>query len=77
MLTILAWAIYYIRVVNDIEELPFPMAAVGASGITALTNTHDPQQAWRWRCFSIGGMLGMALRSDLYRCAVDYGGFPA
>jgi hypothetical protein len=48
------------RIVNDIEELPFPMAAVGASGITALTNTHDPQQSWRWRCFSIGGMLGMA-----------------
>ncbi len=47
------------RIVNDVEELPFPMAAVGASGITALTNTHDPQQSWRWRCFSIGGMLGM------------------
>lgn len=47
------------RITSDVEELPFPMAPVGASGIVALTETKDPRQRWRWRCFSIGGMLGM------------------
>lgn len=47
------------RITNDVEELPFPMAPVGASGIVALTETKDARERWRWRCFSIGGMLGL------------------
>ena len=47
------------RITSDVEQLPFPMAPVAASGITALANTRDDKQAWRWRCFAIGGMLGL------------------
>jgi len=47
------------RITNDVEELPFPMAPVAASGITALTHTKDTKETWRWRCFSIGGVLGL------------------
>ena len=48
------------RITNDIEELPFPMAPVAASGITALVNTRNDKEKWRWRYFSIGGMLGLS-----------------
>ena len=58
------------RLTNDVEELPFPMAPVSASGITALANTREPENAWRWRCFSIGGMFGLAF-------GAVYIGFPA
>ena len=54
----LGYALY--RITNDVEELPYPMAPVGASGITALVQTDDRKEPWRWRCFSIGGMIGMA-----------------
>ncbi len=47
------------RITSDVEKLPFPMAPVGASGITALANTRDAAQKWRWRCFSIGGVIGL------------------
>ncbi|MBA4387229.1 MAG: peptide transporter [Verrucomicrobia bacterium] len=47
------------RLTNDVEELPFPMAPVGASGIVALTETKENREKWRWRCFSIGGMMGI------------------
>ncbi|MBT7298712.1 MAG: peptide transporter [Victivallales bacterium] len=47
------------RITSDVEELPFPMAPVAASGITALVQTKDAKDAWRWRCFSIGGVLGL------------------
>jgi hypothetical protein len=47
------------RITSDVEELPFPMAPVGASGIVALTESKGTKERWRWRCFSIGGMLGM------------------
>lgn len=47
------------RLTNDVEELPFPMAPVAASGIVALTETKENREKWRWRCFSIGGMLGI------------------
>jgi len=47
------------RLTNDVEKLPFPMAPVNASGITALANTREPDQKWRWRCFAIGAMIGL------------------
>lgn len=47
------------RLSSDVEELPFPMAPVAASGILALANTQDQREKWRWRCFSIGGMIGL------------------
>lgn len=48
------------RLTSDVEELPFPMAPVAAAGITALTESEVSKEPWRWRCFSIGGMIGMA-----------------
>ena len=53
----LGYALY--RLTSHVEQLPFPMAPVGALGITALADTRDADQAWRWRCFSIGGLLGV------------------
>ena len=58
------------RITNDVEKLPFPMAPVGASGITALTDAKGSKEPWRWRCFSIGGVLGIAY-------ATIYVGLPA
>lgn len=48
------------RITSDVEKLPFPLAPVGASGIVSLVETKGSKEPWRWRCFSIGGMLGMA-----------------
>lgn len=50
---------------SDIEKLPFPMAPVGAQGITALaeqvegSDGGDTQSLRRWRVFCIGGAIGM------------------
>ncbi|HYF50638.1 MAG TPA: peptide transporter [Planctomycetota bacterium] len=54
----LGYALY--RITNDVERLPFPMAPVGAQGITALADSKGTKEAWRWRCFSIGGVIGLA-----------------
>jgi len=51
---------FFYRLTSDVEELPFPMAPVAAAGITALTESEVSKEPWRWRCFSIGGMIGMA-----------------
>lgn len=51
---------FFYRLTSDVEELPFPMAPVAAAGITALTESETSKEPWRWRCFSIGGMIGMA-----------------
>jgi hypothetical protein len=48
------------RITNDVERLPFPMAPVAGQGITALTDTKGSKESWRWRCFSIGGMIGIS-----------------
>jgi hypothetical protein len=48
------------RMVNDVEKLPFPFAPVGAAGIVALSTDRGEETTWRWRCFAIGGMLGLA-----------------
>jgi len=48
------------RLTNDVEELPFPMAPVAAQGVLALAETRDESGRWRWRVFSIGGVVGLA-----------------
>ena len=48
------------RLTSDVEKLPFPMAPVGAQGITALADASGAKETWRWRVFSFGAMLGMA-----------------
>ena len=54
----LGYALY--RWTAHVEKLPFPMAPVGALGITALAEGNETKEPWRWRCFSIGGVVGMA-----------------
>lgn len=48
------------RITSDVERLPFPMAPMGAAGVTALTENLTGNEGWRWRCFSIGSAIGMA-----------------
>ena len=48
------------RITSDVEKLPFPMAPVGALGTMALAeSTEDKKKSWKWRVFSIGGMIGL------------------
>ena len=47
------------RVTSDVEKLPFPFAPVGAAGIVALSTDRGEETTWRWRCFAIGGVLGI------------------
>ena len=60
--TILCYGLF--RVASDIEQLPFPMAPIGAQGVLALAEDadegKDAASRWRWRTFSIGGALGLA-----------------
>ncbi len=48
------------RLTSDVERLPFPMAPVGAMGITALADASSQRETWRWRTFAFGGMGGIA-----------------
>lgn len=47
------------RLTSDVEKLPFPLAPVGAQGITALADASGGKETWRWRVFSFGAMLGL------------------
>lgn len=48
------------RITSDIEKLPFPMAPVGALGTMALAeSTEEKGKSWKWRVFSIGGVIGL------------------
>ena len=58
----LGYALY--RITSDVEKLPFPMAPVGALGTMALAeSTEDRKTGWKWRVFSIGGMIGLLFGS--------------
>jgi hypothetical protein len=50
------------RLASDVEKLPFPLAPIGAQGITALAEQEEEkgQGSWRWRVFAIGGVIGLA-----------------
>lgn len=54
----LGYALY--RFTAHVEKLPFPMAPVNALGITALAESKESAQSWRWKFFSMGGVLGLA-----------------
>lgn len=52
------------RITSDVEKLPFPMAPVGALGTIALAESKEEKKtSWKWRVFSIGGMIGLAFGS--------------
>jgi len=47
-------------ITSDVEKLPFPMAPVAALGTMALAeSTEDNVKSWKWRIFSIGGVIGL------------------
>ena len=48
------------RATSDVEKLPFPMASIAAEGATALAESSQEGESWRWRIFSIGAMVGMS-----------------
>jgi hypothetical protein len=48
------------RLTADVEELPFPMAPVGAAGMTALADASEDRETWRYRIFAMGAALGIA-----------------
>ena len=47
------------RLTSDYERLPFPFAPVNAQGATALAETTQGLETWRWRVFSAGAMIGL------------------
>jgi hypothetical protein len=52
------------RITSDVEKLPFPMAPVAALGTMALAeSTEEKEKSWKWRVFSIGGIIGLAFGS--------------
>ncbi len=54
----LGYALY--RITSDVEKLPFPMAPVAALGTMALAeSTEEKKKSWKWRVFSIGGVIGL------------------
>ena len=55
----LGYALY--RITSDVEKLPFPMAPVAALGTIALAESKEEKTgSWKWRVFSIGGVIGLA-----------------
>ena len=48
------------RVTVDIERLPFPLAPIAAEGATALAETTEKKETWRWNVFSVGAAIGLA-----------------
>jgi len=47
------------KLTSDVERLPFPLAAVAASGATALAEAGSKDESWRWRVFSTGSIIGL------------------
>ena len=47
------------RLTADVERLPFPMAPVGAMGVTALADASEQKETWRMRVFSLGAGAGI------------------
>lgn len=48
------------RLSSDVEQLPFPMAPVGAQGIMALCEGERGERTWRWTAFGLGTVLGLS-----------------
>ncbi len=51
------------RITSDIENLPFPMAPVGAQGATALADATGGKETWRWNVFVVGMSIGIVFGS--------------
>ncbi|MCK5803313.1 MAG: peptide transporter [Lentisphaeria bacterium] len=55
------WTLGYglFRLTSDFERLPFPFAPISAQGSMAIADAGDKKNAWKWRAFSSGTMLGL------------------
>ena len=51
---------FFFRVTSDIERLPFPFAGISAQGSMALAESGERKATWKWKVFSLGGVLGLA-----------------
>jgi hypothetical protein len=47
------------RLTSDFERLPFPFAPIAAQGSMAIAESSDKKNAWKWRAFSSGTMIGL------------------
>ncbi|MBT7304270.1 MAG: peptide transporter [Victivallales bacterium] len=47
------------RLTSDFERLPFPFAPIAAQGAMAIAEAGDKKNAWKWRAFSSGTMIGL------------------
>ncbi|OGG54705.1 MAG: hypothetical protein A3F84_27635 [Candidatus Handelsmanbacteria bacterium RIFCSPLOWO2_12_FULL_64_10] len=47
------------RLTSDYERLPFPFAPINAQGAMALAEESEGGTGWRWRMFSVGGVIGI------------------
>ena len=47
------------RLTSDFERLPFPFVPISAQGAMAIADAGDKKNAWKWRAFSSGTMLGL------------------
>ncbi len=47
------------RVTAGVERLEFPMAPVAAEGATALAESSQKRESWRWPIFSVGATCGV------------------
>jgi hypothetical protein len=50
---------FFFRITSDIERLPFPFAGISAQGSMALAESGERKATWKWKVFSLGGMLGL------------------
>ena len=47
------------RLTSDFEKLPFPFAPIIAHGAMAIAEAGDRKNAWKWRAFSSGTVVGL------------------
>jgi hypothetical protein len=51
---------FFFRLTSDIERLPFPFAGISAQGSMALSESGERKTTWKWRVFSLGGVMGLS-----------------
>jgi hypothetical protein len=63
------------RVTSDFERLPFPFAPIQAQGSMAIAEAGDKKNAWKWRAFSSGTMVGLVFGAFYIGLPVITGAF--
>ncbi len=65
------------RLTSDFERLPFPFAPISAQGAMAIAEAGDEKNAWKWRAFSSGTMIGLGFGAFYVGLPVITGAFLA